>query len=102
MNYPSWEEISASWRFKGRDIPMLLPDMPSFMSLPIARTREDLQGAGAVIIGAPYVANAGGQSRSQLFRKMIAKLANKDSQWNYREHSHEDSVRRTVNLWGSN
>ena len=60
MKYPSWEEIRSSWRFKGRDIPMLLPDMPSFMSLPVARTREDLDGVDAVIIGAPYVANAGG------------------------------------------
>jgi agmatinase len=61
MNYPSWDEIRASHRFAGREIPMILPDMPSFMSRPIARTPDDLKGAGAVIIGAPYVANAGGQ-----------------------------------------
>jgi agmatinase len=60
MTYPSWDEIRKSHRFAGRDIPMILPDMPSFMALPIARTREDLKGAGAAIIGAPYVANAGG------------------------------------------
>jgi arginase family enzyme len=60
MTYPNWEEIRKGHRFAGRDIPMLLPDMPSFMALPIARTKEELKGAGAAIIGAPYVANAGG------------------------------------------
>jgi arginase family enzyme len=61
MNYPSWDEIRSGHRFAGREIPMILPDMPSFMSQPIARTPDDLEGAGAVIIGAPYVANAGGR-----------------------------------------
>jgi agmatinase len=60
MKYPEWEEIRKGWRFKGRDIPMLADDMPSFMSLPIAKTKDDLKGCGAVIIGAPYVSNAGG------------------------------------------
>ena len=60
MTYPDWEEIRKSHRFAGREIPMVLPDMPSFMALPIARTPQDLKGAGAAIIGAPYVANAGG------------------------------------------
>jgi len=60
MAYPTWEEIRSSWRLKGRDIPMLLPDMPSFMSLPVAREKAGLKGVDAVIIGAPYVANAGG------------------------------------------
>src|SRR3989337_2329042 len=60
MSYPSWEEISKGHRVAGRDIPMLLPDMPSFMALPIARSKEDLRGSAAAIIGAPYVANAGG------------------------------------------
>lgn len=58
--YPSWEEIRKSHRFAGREIPMVLPDMPSFMAQPIARSKDELRGAGAAIIGAPYVANAGG------------------------------------------
>lgn len=61
MNYPDWNEISGGHRIKGRAIPMLAPDMPTFMGLPHARTSADLAGAGAVIIGAPYVANAGGR-----------------------------------------
>jgi len=61
VNYPDWSEISAGHRIKGRDLPMLAPDMPTFMGLPHARTNADLAGAGAVIIGAPYVANAGGR-----------------------------------------
>lgn len=45
MTYPSWEEIRKSHRFTGRDIPMILPDMPSFMALPIARNRDDAMPA---------------------------------------------------------
>src|SRR3972149_10765464 len=60
MTYPDWEEIRKSHRFAGREIPRVTPDMPSFMALPIARSKEELKGAGAAIIGAPYVANAGG------------------------------------------
>ena len=60
MSYPTWEEIRKGHRIAGREIPMLLPDMPSFMALPIARSQAELKGADAAIIGAPYVANAGG------------------------------------------
>ena len=48
-----------------------------------------------------YISEASGHPKSQLFRKIIARLTKKDTQWNYREHAHEDFVRRTVNLWGS-
>lgn len=37
MTYPDWSEISGGHRIKGRDIPMLAPDMPTFMGLPRAR-----------------------------------------------------------------
>ena len=60
MSYPEWDEIRKSHRFAGREIPMVTPDMPSFMALPIARSQAELKGAHAAIIGAPYVANAGG------------------------------------------
>ena len=30
MSYPTWEEIRKGHRIAGREIPMLLPDMPSF------------------------------------------------------------------------
>ena len=60
MSYPEWDEIRKSHRFAGREIPMVTSDMPSFMALPIARSQAELKGANAAIIGAPYVANAGG------------------------------------------
>lgn len=60
MKYPDWSEIAKGHRIAGRDIPMLLPDMPSFMSRPIAKAKDELKGAHVAIIGAPYVANAGG------------------------------------------
>ena len=60
MSYPEWDEIRKSHRFAGREVPMVSADMPSFMALPIARTQAQLKGSHAAIIGAPYVANAGG------------------------------------------
>ena len=39
MTYPEWEEISGGHRIKGRDLPMLAPDTPTFMGLPHARGR---------------------------------------------------------------
>lgn len=36
------------------DVPMLDEQTPSFMGLPVARTREDLKGTDIAIIGVPY------------------------------------------------
>ena len=36
------------------DVPMLDAETPSFMGLPIAKTKEDLTGADIAIIGVPY------------------------------------------------
>jgi agmatinase len=61
VSYPTWDEIRGTHRVKGRDFPLLTEDMPSFMGLPLATSPADLRDADAVIIGAPYVANAGGK-----------------------------------------
>lgn len=40
-------------------VPMLYPDTPSFLGVPLAREKEDLEGADVAIIGAPYQGAAG-------------------------------------------
>ncbi len=54
--YPSWEEFLRTSFARGREFPMIAPETPSFMGLPHAATPAELEGADAVIIGAPYVA----------------------------------------------
>ncbi|MFC1802940.1 arginase family protein [Thermoproteota archaeon] len=54
MSYPEWDEIRDSL-LRGRNVPMIEADMPTFMGLPHATSPEDLEGADVVIIGAPYV-----------------------------------------------
>lgn len=54
MTYPTWDEIRNGLFLKGRSFPTIADDMPTFMCQPHAKTAADLQGADAVIIGAPY------------------------------------------------
>ena len=56
----SWDEIKGHYRVAERNFPMLADDMPTFMGVPHAASRADLEGADVAIIGAPYVAGAGG------------------------------------------
>ncbi|MBT3751452.1 MAG: agmatinase, partial [Bacteroidetes bacterium] len=56
MTYPDWDEIRNSPYTRSLSFPMIEADMPTFMGLPLATFPEDLKGADAVIIGAPYVA----------------------------------------------
>ena len=58
MNYPTWIEIKDSL-LKGRTVPMIKSDMPTFMGVPHAIGPEDLKDVDVVIIGAPYVASWG-------------------------------------------
>jgi agmatinase len=55
-DYPSWDEFMRTSFAKGRDFPMIEPELPTFMGVPHVTTAEDLKGADVVIIGAPYVA----------------------------------------------
>jgi agmatinase len=56
MGYPNWSEIKDSL-LKGRNVPMIESDMPTFMGVPYALGPEDLRGVDVAIIGAPYVAS---------------------------------------------
>ena len=56
--YPEWEEILRTGYAGRRKFPMIAPEMPTFMGVPNATTPEDLRGADAVVIGAPYVATS--------------------------------------------
>lgn len=58
MSYPKWIEIKDSL-LKGRTVPMIESDMPTFMGVPHAFDAEDLIGIDVAIIGAPYVASWG-------------------------------------------
>ncbi|WP_428926864.1 hypothetical protein [Marinibacterium sp. SX1] len=46
-----------------------------------------------------YVSQGGEAPTSQLFRKIVAKLAGKAEEWDYRRFTHEACVRRTVEAW---
>ncbi len=61
MSYPDWDTIRNSTFVRHRYFPRLAEETPSFMGLPIASTPEELKGADAVIIGAPYAAGWGSQ-----------------------------------------
>jgi agmatinase len=58
MSYPSWSEIKDSL-LRGRSVPMIAPDMPTFMGVPYVQGTGDLEGVDVAIIGAPYVASWG-------------------------------------------
>ena len=58
MKYPEWSELRETL-LRGRDVPMIEADMPTFMGQPHAISQDDLEGADVVIIGAPYVASWG-------------------------------------------
>ncbi len=59
--YPDWETFMATSFAGRREFPLVAPETPSFMSRPVARTPDELEGADVVIIGAPYVAAENGQ-----------------------------------------
>ena len=49
------EFSSKYWSVKGiYEVPNIADDIPTFMGIPYARSKEDLQGADAAIIGIPY------------------------------------------------
>ncbi|MHA2394616.1 MAG: arginase family protein [Promethearchaeota archaeon] len=58
MKYPEWSDLQKTL-LRGRNVPMIEADTPSFMGQPHAISQDDLQGADVVIIGAPYVASWG-------------------------------------------
>ena len=65
LKYPGWEELMTAWDefIKGSfgaewKAPMIAPETPTFMGLPHVTRPDELKGADAVIIGAPYVASA--------------------------------------------
>ncbi len=65
LAYPTWDELMTAWEefIKGNfgaewTSPMMGPESPTFMGLPYASSRSDLEGADAVVIGAPYVATS--------------------------------------------
>ena len=62
-SYPTWEHFiktKQSPYFSSRKaFPMLNAETPTFMGIPVAKTLNDIKGADAVIIGAPYVATSG-------------------------------------------
>jgi len=58
VKYPEWSELRETL-LRGRDVPMIEADMPTFMGQPHAISQDDLEGADVVIIGAPYVASWG-------------------------------------------
>lgn len=64
LTYPTWAEQLTAWNefisgsFGGEwTAPFIRPETPTFMGLPHATKREELEGMDAVIIGAPYVAS---------------------------------------------
>ena len=64
LTYPTWQEQITAWNeftkgsFGGEwKATMIAPETPTFMGLPHAERREQLEGMDAVIIGAPYVAS---------------------------------------------
>lgn len=59
MSYPSWNEIRNSFWMQSVKFPQIDSETPSFMRLPLAKSRKELNGADAAIIGAPYVAGWG-------------------------------------------
>jgi len=65
LNYPTWSEIMQEYEvfIKGsfgdrESFPMIRPETPTFLGLPLVKTPEELVGTDAVIIAAPYVATS--------------------------------------------
>jgi agmatinase len=58
VKYPEWDEIKNSL-LRGRNVPMIEHDMPTFLGQPHAVNPEELENADVVIIGSPYVASWG-------------------------------------------
>ena len=63
--YPTWDEMMTAWEefikccFGAEwTAPMMGPELPTFMGRPHVTSPDELKGADAVIIGAPYVATA--------------------------------------------
>jgi agmatinase len=52
--YPSWDELKDQL-LRGDNVPMLEPDIPTFMRRPYVYSKEGLEDADVAIIGAPYV-----------------------------------------------
>ena len=46
--------VSLHSLMMGTEIPILREGVPSFLGMPVARSRKDLEGADAVVIGVPY------------------------------------------------
>jgi agmatinase len=55
MEYPEWKDFK-DFLLRGRNVPMIEEDTPTFMGQPYAMSEEDLKGTDVAIIGAPYVA----------------------------------------------
>ena len=58
QTYPTWEEFMKTSFASRQTFPMISPELPTFLGVPYAATRDQLKGADAVIIGAPYVATS--------------------------------------------
>jgi len=58
--YPEWPEIEESV-LRGDNVPMIEPEMPTFMRRPYAYSKDDLEDADVAIIGSPYVKTESGQ-----------------------------------------
>ena len=54
MSYPEWNELRETL-LRGRRVPMINADEPTFMGQPHAISSEDLEDADVVIIGSPFV-----------------------------------------------
>ncbi len=58
QTYPTWEEFMKTSFASRQKFPLISPELPTFLGVPYAATRDKLKGADAVIIGAPYVATS--------------------------------------------
>ncbi|TWA70060.1 agmatinase [Azospirillum brasilense] len=58
-HYPSWQDTLAGKTWRTTHFPRIKADMPTFLGVPYAIRDEDLAGADAVIIGAPFAAGWG-------------------------------------------
>ncbi len=59
MTYPSWDEIRNSFFVRHKYFPRIDAETPTFMGRPLVTSADQLSGADAVIIGAPYAAGWG-------------------------------------------
>ena len=61
MSYPDWDVVRNSNFTRTRNFPLIAEDMPTFMCRPHVTEPAGLEGADAVIIGAPYATSWGKQ-----------------------------------------